>query len=162
MILALAGISGCVGKSEKKFYKEITKNSNRYETLRNTEKLLLGKSKDDEYILLITYLDSDNSDKKRDKKERFIISVYGADDENPIKNITLEGHKPLLVKQIERDKLSDNLKTVIPKWFDNYYIEFSHTDLNKFRIILNTEEYGEKSIYFYKERHYIVDKKKSL
>ena len=160
ILSVLATLSGCAVKDEQKFYKEITKNSDRYETLRDTEKLILGTSKADESIVLISYLHNNNSDKKKNRKERFIVSVYSADDKNPLKDITLEGHKALLMQKIDRSKLSDNLKTVIPKWFDNYYIEFAHTDLKKFRIIINTAKNGEKSIYFYKDRRYIVDKKK--
>ncbi len=160
MVAILFGFSGCAGKGEAEYYKEISKNSSRYETLRNTEKLLLGKGKNDESIVLISYLDGDNSGEKIDGNERFIVSVYGGDDKKPLKGITLEGHKPILMKKISRNRLSDNLKTVIPKWFDNYYVEFAHTDLKKFRIIISTPKNGEKSIYFYKDRHYIVDKKK--
>jgi len=153
-------ISGCASKAEKKFLNEITYNSSRYSQLRQTEKIIFG-SNNNEQIVLLTYLRNNNSNNK--SNEKFIISVYTDDDNNtnPIKKITEEGHMPICMSKIPRSSLPKGLKRIIPLWFDNYIVEFPYTKLKKFRIIITPVNGKEKSIYFYKDMRYIVDKKKN-
>ena len=152
-IIIVAGISGCATKEEKEFYHQISKNSKRYESLRNTEKLILGSSKEDETIVLISYLGNNK------KEEKFVISIQQSSKDSPIKSITLEGHKPLSKKKISRSKLPKSLQDIIPKWFDSYLYTFTPVEIKRFRIIIQTQKGIEKSIYFYKNRRYIIDKK---
>ena len=157
--LILFSLVGCATKEEKRFYKDITKNSSRYESLRDTQKIILGDTKESESIILISYLRS--SSNSCDKKERFIVSI-SSDDDNLIKSITLEGHKPISKIKISRDKLPKTIKQMVPKWFDSYLYTFMPTKLKRFRLIVDTLKYGQKSIYFYKDRRYIIEKRSSF
>jgi len=151
-------VSGCASKAEKEFLNEIIDNSSRYSQLRQTEKIIWG-NKGNEQIILLTYLHNKSSK----SNEKFIISVYTDDDNNtnPIKKITEEGHMPICMNKIPRSSLPQGLKKIIPLWFNNYIVEFPHTKLKKFRIIITPINGKEKSIYFYKDMRYIVDKKKN-
>ena len=152
-LFIIAGITGCATKGEKEFYHQISKESSRYESLRDTEKLILGSSKEDETIVLISYLGSiDNS-------ERFIVSIQQSGEETPIKSITLEGHKPLSKERVSRSRLPKSIQDIIPKWFDSYIYTFAPIDIKRFRIIVETKKGVDKSIYFYKDRRYRVDNK---
>ena len=153
-IVVTVGITGCATKGEKEFYHQISKESSRYESLRSTEKLILGSSKEDETILLISYMGSiDNS-------ERFIVSIQQSGEETPIKSITLEGHKPLSKERVSRSRLPKSIQDIVPKWFDSYIYTFAPVKMKRFRVIVETQNGKEKSVYFYKDRRYIVDKKK--
>ena len=173
LILSLLSLSGCVSKSEREFLKKISQDSNRYETLRQTKKIILGTNKEDEAIVLITYCyNNECIDNK--SNESFIISIQKSQNqdetednnktknENIIKSITLEGHKPILKKELSYNDLAKSIKSIIPKWFDNYLVVFPHTKLKKFRLIITTQKNGTKKIYFYKVRRYRIDKPKSI
>ena len=148
-------LNGCASKAEKEFWNDISNNSSRYEQLRQTEKITIGDKKS-EQIILLTYL----YDKNSKANEHFIISVYGNDSQNSIKKITEEGNSPISMKHISRSLLPKGLKQIVPVWFSNYAIEFPHTKLKKFRIIITPTKGEEKSIYFYKDMRYIIDSKK--
>jgi len=154
VLLLIFLLNGCASKSEKKFWHSISKNSDRYKELRETEKIIIGTKKS-EQIILLTYL----SNKSNKYNEYFIISIYRDNKQSPIKRITQEGYDPISIRHISRSSLSPSLKKVIPVWFDNYIIKFPYTELKKFRIIITTIYREEKIIYFYKDMKYIVDKK---
>ena len=155
ILLLIILLSGCASKTEKEFWDDISKSSCRYEQLRQTEKIIIGDKKS-EQIILLTYL----YDKNSKANEHFIISVYGNGSQNSIKKITEEGNSPISMKHISRSLLPKGLKQIIPVWFSNYAIEFPHTKLKKFRIIITPTKGKEKSIYFYKDMRYIIDSKK--
>jgi hypothetical protein len=147
------GIDGCAQDSQRLFLKEISKKSARYESMRQTEKVILGSDKEKEKIVLLNYLFDKDA-----KSEKFIISIY-PDDEKLIGGITLEGSAAKSLERIDKSSAKRYTAGIVPPWFVSYEAIFPKKNLKKFRLMI-PDGRDEKSIFFYKERRYIVDKKR--
>jgi hypothetical protein len=150
--LLSVGLNGCGEGPQKLFLKEISGKSARYESMRQTEKVILGSKREEEKIVLLNYLFDRDA-----KSEKFIISIY-PDDEKLIEGITLEGSAARSLKRIDKSLAKRYTAGIVPPWFVSYEAIFPKKNLKKFRLMI-PDGRDEKSIFFYKERRYIVDKK---
>ena len=157
LLLLLAGaiFSGCSSKEDRALYAKIRENSGRLTALQQSEKLIINQGKENETILMVTYLPDESSD-----MERFVISGTPAGRVNTatLARSEVEGRHPLKIQRVEKRELPVSLRKSTPSWFAIYRVTYPHSEKKKIAFRLSIDGV-EKGLYFYKGPKYLIDKK---
>ncbi len=149
-VIALIIVGGGCSTKDKALFDHISYKKDKFSNLRSGEKLIFHKGKDNEFILVVNYLQD-----KKSPFEKFILSSNVEIDNNA--TITLNGKKPKSVKEIDYKTLSPSLKIMVPQWSNIYQILFDKqkSQIITFSISLDGER---KSAKFYKKPRYLFHK----
>ncbi len=141
---------GCSNK-DKALFNSISYKESKFINLRNGEKIVFNKGKDDEFIVVVNYIPN-----KKAKLEEFIISTEVEDfDSNA--TVTLNGKEPISKESLKYSSLSPSLKVMVPKWANIYKLSFKEVKSKKFSLSIEFDG-AKKSLTFYKKPRYLLQK----
>ena len=166
--------TGCSSKNEKHMDKSFGKVSDFGAGMQKTENIKLSEDSEVKIFLTATYLNGEESvlDEDNKIKEKFVVGLYQSGDVNLTglinadQNLTINIKYPKSDKvftraeKIERKKGIDRLPVTVKKlslgdpllknvplvntWSSYYYVEFPHTEREKFALTYQNKVYGKK------------------
>ena len=157
--VAMVLLGGCADKTDGALLDTIKKNSAKYNSLKQSEKVIFGAGTESEGIFFITY-DSAHCAGRNDTRnsEIFYVSLSPVDSVR-LDRLRMQGDiKPLSIRRISRSSLPATIRAPLPSWFTSYRVEFPYVNLKKFSIDAVGSNGEKKRFYFYKVPKYIVEK----
>ncbi|WP_201338667.1 MULTISPECIES: hypothetical protein [unclassified Nitratiruptor] len=151
IIFSIAILTGCAVKEEINIF---AKDKPYVEALRYTKKGDIVLSLENKAMIIATYL---NPLQKRNDKEYFFMRVYIDNDfEDPKKSglfnpdytLTLNGHKPLTIKEVESDSKLAKTMPFVQKWYRLYLVTFPKSKGKKLQLIFKNRNYPPAVVTF--------------
>jgi hypothetical protein len=150
LIISLLFFLGCSSKDQTLF-DNISYKKEKFANLRDGEKLIFHRGKDDEFILVVNYILDE-----KDALEKFVISSNVKLESNT--TITLNGKKPKQIKEIKYKTLSPSLKVMVPQWSNIYLVTFDELKKSKILTFFIELDGEKKKVKFYKKPKYLFRK----
>ena len=149
-------LSGCASKEDQALYAKIRERSPELKTLQQTEKVVFHSGKEDETIVIATYLPQE----KVGSHEEFVLAVYPDSGLAGRNSFLLDGKAPELLRRLPRSQLSESIRRTIPEWFTLYQVHFASNSQKKMTLSIRDKTGEEKEMIFYKGPKYLVTKPK--
>jgi|AAUQ01.1.fsa_nt_gi hypothetical protein len=151
ILLTIFVVVGCSNRQNNLIDELESKNSN-FKTFRNSCSLTLHKNRENEFIVIVSYLKD-----KSLNEERFIVAVSDINLKVRPSFFNLNGKKAKSFSRVTRGDIPNSVKNLVPQWANLYYLSFPSVKSDKIllKFILDGES-GE--IAFYKKRKYVVEK----
>lgn len=149
--LLVALFAGCAHKNEIKIFAE---DKPYVEALRYTKKGSIAISLENKAQIIATYL---NPLEHKNDKEYFFVRVYIDNDFEEAKKaglfhpgytLTLNGQKPLQIKELSHDSLLAKSMPLVEPWYRLYLVVFPKTHTKKLTLTFSNKAYGSVSLEF--------------
>ncbi len=155
LFLLLPFLAGCAHKEELRVF---SVDKSYVEALRYTKKGDIAISLENKALIIATYL---NPLHRCDKdKECFFVRVYIDNDfDDPKKaglfhpgySLRLNGHKPLALKELDKENLLVKQMPLCEPWYHFYLVTFPVIKKSKLTLIFSHKAYGSTALVFSKE-----------
>ncbi len=153
LFLAMVLLSGC---GPKELPSIISADKQYTESLRYTQKCSFDISLEEKALFIVTYLNP--IEHKKDKEYFFVRTFIDNDFEDDTKaglhhpgvTITLNGQKPLQIKELSKE---DKLVKSMPftqEWYRYYLVTFPKSKSKELKLTITFAPYGKKELRFVK------------
>lgn len=143
-------IEGCADKADRELYRHIHQRAPELKTLQQSEKVLFPGKEGNTTIVIATYLPDPAG-----RRETFVTALYPKS-AVAVEHFTLQGQKPVEIREIRRSDLPPEVAETIPAWFGIYRLRFAEQQGKRLMLHVPGPEGNSRDIPFYKGPKYLV------